>query len=281
MAGQGRARGALSVLRHHAGHSGFRLSHSHGAVMMFCIHPTHLEPQDRARITRLKIKPLSLQTLPDIESRIKQAEAISLKLWRRTIDRIDHIQSASAGFKGNLMSVGLTARAADQIATILAGADILLYNHPPEDADSWQERMQTAQPLIQDWQWDEEENEGQQCLTKLYSSPITPYGREEKTIATMILEGLDSQSGNFARDALKQIGILIKDYHSSQPYLLIANNHEGLSRVFKSSKWEGGGWITALRYLDEVKSAPLPVRFSGVLSRATIIPTPLLPQKGE
>ena len=256
----------------------FRLN---GAVMMFCIHPTHLEPQDRARITRLKIKPLSLKTLPDIENRIKQAEALSLKLWRRAIDRIDHFQNAFAGFKGNLMSEGLTARAADQIATILAGADILLYNHPPEDADSWQERMQTAQPLIQDWQWDEEENEGQQCLTKLYSSLITPYGREEKTIATMILEGMDSQSGNFARDALKQIGILIKDYHTQAPHLLIANNHEGLSRVFKGSKWEGGGWITALRYLDEVTSAPLPVRFSGVLSRATIIPSPLLPQKGE
>lgn len=136
-------------------------------------------------------------------------------------------------------------------------------------------------PLIQDWQWDEEENEGQQCLTRLYSSPITPYGREEKTIATMILEGLDNQSGNFARDALKQIGILIKDYHTQAPHLLIANNHEGLSRVFKGSKWEGGGWITALRYLDEVKSAPLPVRFSGVLSRATIVPAGLLPQKGE
>jgi hypothetical protein len=256
----------------------FRLN---GAVMMFCIHPTHLEPQDRARITRLKIKPLSLQTLPDIESRIKQAEALSLKLWRRAIDRIEHFHSAFGGFKATLMNDGLTARAADQIATILAGADILLYNLPPEDADSWQERMQTAQPLIQDWQWDEEENEGQQCLTKLYSSPITPYGREEKTIATMILEGIDSQSGNFARDALKQIGILIKDYHTQTPHLLIANNHEGLSRVFKGSKWEGGGWITALRYLNEVKSAPLPVRFSGVLSRATIIPTPLLPQKGE
>lgn len=256
----------------------FRLN---GAVMMFCIHPTHLEPQDRARITRLKIKPLTYQTLPDIENRIKQAEPLSLKLWRRAIERIEHFQSAFAGFKATLMNEGLTARAADQIATILAGADILLYNHPPEDTDSWQERMQTAQSLIQDWQWDEEENEGQQCLTKLYSSPITPYGREEKIIATMILEGMDSQSGNFARDALKQIGILIKDYHTQAPHLLIANNHEGLARVFKGSKWEGGGWITALRYLDDVKAAPEAQRFSGVVSRATIIPAPLMPQKGE
>lgn len=258
----------------------FRLN---GAVMMFCIHPTHLEPQDRARITRLKINPLSpqFQTLPDIETRIKQAENLSAKFWRRAIERVQHFHSAFASFKADLMTQNLTARAADQIATILSGADIFLYDHPPEDADSLQERLQTARPLIQDWQYDEEENEGQQCLTKLYSSLITPYGREEKTIATIILEGLDSQNGNYAREALKQIGILIKDYHTSQPYLLIANNHDGLTRLFKGSKWEGGGWITALRYLDEVDSAPQPVRFGGVLSRATVIPAPLLPQKGE
>lgn len=252
-------------------------------VKLRLIHPTHLEPQDRARIRHLKINPLSPQfhSMPDIESRIKQAETLSPKLWRRAIERVQHFHSAFASFKADLMAQNLTARAADQIATILSGADIFLYDHPPEDADSLHERLQTARPLIQDWQLDEEENEGQQCLTKLYSSPIAPYGREEKTIATMILEGLDSQNGQYAREALKQIGILIKDHHAQDPYLLIANNHEGLSRIFRGSKWEGGGWITALRYLDDVESAPQPVRFSGILSRATVIPAALLPQKGE
>ncbi len=262
----------------------FRLN---GSVMMFCILPPHMEPQDRARITRLKLLPLkSPADMTDnfgVEHLIRRTKDLAPKLWRRAIDRLDHFTSACSTYKSYLtMNEGLSSRAADQISTILAGMDIILFDGPPEDTDSREERIEIIRPLIDEWTVDEEENEGEQCLVKLYSSPLNVYSRDEnKTIGSIILEALDSQNGQFARDALKQTGILVKDFHTQEPYILIANNHEGLHRVFRGSKWEGGGWITALRYLPGTGVTKNAVRFAGTQVRATIVLHHHLPLKGE
>lgn len=253
-----------------------------GAVMMFCISPTHMEPQDRARVTRLKLLPLDTNSTqsPSIEACIEFAENLSLHLWRRSINRFEHFKKAFYVFKESLRTQGLTNRAGDQIATILAGADILLFDHPPEDADSIEERIRLIQPLINEWIIDEEENEGQLCLNKLYSSPVHPHARDVTTIGRTILEARETD-GKFARETLAQIGLLIKDYHRKEPYLLVANNHEALSRLYGNSKWEKGGWMTALRYLPGTHASKNAVRFAGTLIRATVIPACYLPQKQE
>ncbi len=260
----------------------FRLN---GCVMMFCILPPHMEPQDRARIARLKLLPLKLQDNASFNEKqmIRRAQELAPKLFCRAISRAEHFAQACASFKAHLAAAkNLTSRAADQLAAILAGADIFLFNYPPEEADSFEERMEFIQPLIDEWSMDEEENEGQQCLTRLYSSPLNVYSRDEnKTIGSVILEALDAQEGKFAREALKQVGILAKDYHTDNHYIMIANNHEGLHRIFRGSKWEGGGWVTSLRYLPGSGSTKNAVRFAGTQMRATIIPAQHLPAAGE
>jgi len=90
-----------------------------------------------------------------------------------------------------------------------------------------------------------------------------------------------ARQGKFAREALKQTGILVKDYHTDEPHILIANNHEGLHRIYRASKWEGGGWITVLRYLPGTGVTKNAVRFAGTQMRATFVPKPYLPEKGE
>ncbi len=260
----------------------FRLN---GCVMMYCILPPHMEPQDRARIARLKLLPPVARTdgLFNEAQMISRAQELAPKLLRRAIDRMDHFAQGYSAFKTYLTTTkNLSNRAADQIAVILAGADIFLFNSPPQDTDSLEERMQTIQPLIDEGNANEEENEGQQCLTKLYSSPLNVYSRDEnKTIGSVILDALDAQEGKFAREALKQAGVLVKDYHTDEPYILIANNHEGLHRIYRGSKWEGGGWITALRYLPGTGVTRNAVRFAGTQMRATLVPKPYLPEKGE
>lgn len=262
----------------------FRLN---GCVMMFCILPPHMEPQDRARITRLKLLPIKTDEHTGgaylaVENAIERASVLSAKLWRRAIDRLPHFLSAFSAFRASLTAEGANSRAADQLATILAGADILLFDSPPEDQDSRAERIDLIRPLIEEWSADEEENEGQQCLNRLYSSPLNVYSRDEnKTIGSVIVAALDSKDGGWARGVLKQVGLQVRDYATKNPHLLISNTHEGLRRIYGGSKWEDGGWATALRYLPGTAFTKIPVRFAGVQSRATIIPAWLLPVKDE
>jgi hypothetical protein len=63
--------------------------------------------------------------------------------------------------------------------------------------------------------------------------------------------------------------------------MLIANQNVGLSRVFEGSKWSDGRWVTALRYLDGSKAHPLPVKFCGAQSRATLIDDKYVPRRGR
>lgn len=85
----------------------------------------------------------------------------------------------------------LSARAADQLGTILAGADILRYGYPPEDSDSIEERIEIIRPLIEEWSANENsESEGQLCLNHLYSSALNLGRDDHKTIGKLILEGL-------------------------------------------------------------------------------------------
>lgn len=259
----------------------FRLN---SCIMLFCILPPPMEPQDLARITCLRLKPLTDKQKNGGKARvnaaIKRAGELAPKLWRRAIDRPDHFERALHTFHCHLTdNMNLSARAADQLGTILAGADILLYDYPPEDSDSIAKRVETIRQLIDEWAVNEtSENEGQRCLNRLYSSPLNPGRDDNKTIGKAILEAMDADNGKWARKALLQIGLRLENYHTDRPYLLVANQHEGLRRAYRGSKWEDG-WFNALRDLPGVGAAGNSLSFDGVDSRATIIPFEWLPAK--
>ncbi len=261
----------------------FRLN---SCMMMFCVMPPPMEPQDLARITRLRLLPLTSEQKSGGKARVDQAVTraaeLAPKLWRRAIDRLDHYGQAFHVFHCYLTgALHLSSRAADQFGTILAGADILLFDHPPEDSDSVEERIEIIRPLIEEWIANEDrENEGQLCLNRLYSSPVNPGRDDNKTIGKVILEATDSNKGEWARKALLQIGLRVENYNTGRPHILAANRHEGLRRAFRGSKWEDG-WLDALRSLPGVTAAGNSVSYDGVSSCSTHIPFEYLPSPSK
>ena len=262
----------------------FRLN---SCIMMFCISPPPLEPQDLSRITRLRLLPLTSKQKSGGKTRVKAAIALAAelapKLWRRAIDQRDHFEQAFHVFHSYLTDhMNLSARAADQFGTILAGMDIFLCDYPPEESDSIEERVEMIRPLIEEWIANEDtENEGQLCLNRLYSSPVALGRDDNKTIGKAILDAMDASKGEWARETLVQIGLMLRDFHTKTPHLLVANQHEGLRRAaFQNSKWQSG-WLDALRSLPGIGAAGNCISFDGVSSRATRIPFEYLPSKQD
>jgi len=255
--------------------------------MMFCISPPPLEPQDLSRITRLRLLPLTAKQKSGGKARVKAAIAraaeLAPKLWRRAIDRPDHFEKALSMFHSYMTGhMNLSARAADQFGTILAGLDIFMCDYPPEETDSVEKRVEMIRPLIEEWIANEDtENEGQLCLNRLFSSPVNLGRSDNKTIGKLILEAMDASKGDWARETLLQMGLMLKDFHTKTPCLLVANQHENLRRTaFQDSKWKDG-WMDALRSLPGIGAAGNGISFDGVFSRASAVPFEYLPSKQD
>lgn len=251
-------------------------------VMMFCINMPSMEPQDLTRITLLRLLPLTDEQksggAEKVQRAIDRAGELSLKIWRRVIDRLGHYRQAFYAFHAYMTGhLKLSARAADQLGAILAGADILLYDFPPEDSDSIAERIEIIRPLIDEWTANENsESEGQLCLNHLYSSAVSLSRDDHKTIGKLILEGLNPDKGEWARETLLQMGLRIENPGTKDAYLLIANRHQALSGFFRGSKWQGG-WYNTLRNLPGIEAAGNGISFDGVESRSSLVPFEWLP----
>ena len=100
---------------------------------------------------------------------------------------------------------------------------------------------------------------------------------ERETVAEVILRALNPREGTGARRALGKIGLQVEHWADpDQRVLLVANQHVGLDRLFRETRWAGGNWRTALRYLDG--AAPCGrACFAGVQQRATLLPSRWLP----
>ena len=122
-------------------------------------------------------------------------------------------------------------------------------------------------------------NEGQECLDYLLRLVAGFWcAGQQWTVARVILEGME-QNGVEARSALEGAGLKLKRPRPGADYeMLIANKSGGLDVLFRDTQWHGGGWSTALRYLEGAV-AGAPQRFDGVSLRNTVIPAAYLPRR--
>lgn len=95
--------------------------------------------------------------------------------------------------------------------------------------------------------------------------------REKSTETISIDEAVscyyDSRNDDYDA-ALKRIGIKITDIG-----LIIANNHQGLERVFRDTAWSGAKWRGQLLRIPGSESPKNPVKFGqNVLQRAVFVP---------
>jgi hypothetical protein len=247
-----------------------------GCAVMAAILPPPLKPQDRARICVINVlRPPSGKTTARAAEKaaaaIKTARQLAAGLRLRAIAGWPRYLETFDLYRSGLVVRGVSGRNADTLATVLAGRDLLLQDSVP-DADSIDADLELFAPFMASADESEDEGEGQQCLTHLYTSSIDRWhGGERSTVGELIMDRRNDQLG---RVGLKLVKI------DEGGGLLIANQHVGLARIFEGSKWSDGRWTTALRYLDGATPSAA-VRFAGALSRSTQLPAQFLPRSDD
>jgi putative DNA primase/helicase len=159
-------------------------------------------------------------------------------------------------------------RSADQVGTLLAGAFSLTSSKliSLNAAVAWLEK--------QDWSGfrveaiDSDEN---QCLAHLLSSPIRverQFGSETITLDEAIERARMEATPGPDGLAMLRIGV-----HVGRESVHIANNHQGLERIFANTPWSGAKWRGQLLRVEGALTPKNPVRFGpSVLQRAVTIP---------
>lgn len=256
-----------------------------GCAYLSAIIHVPLLPQDRSRITIVELGalPTGAAVLPrePTLTAIAKAGAFSAAFRARALARWPVFYEAFRLYRDAFIAeMACDARQAEQIATLLAGRDMLLHDAPPDAAAVSDEISQFAE-LIVEVQEEDEEGEGEQCLNRLYTSLVERWQSGDRcTVSEAIFKGCrPGDAGSEYRESLGRIGIKVVGFEKpTSARLLIANAHVGLEKIFRDTRWQGGGWRQALRYLPGVKASNEAIRFTGIRSRATELPTHLLPE---
>lgn len=248
-----------------------------GCAVMAAILPPQLKPQDRSRICVINLlrPPSDKSTARAAEkaaAAIKEVRKIAGELRTRAIAAWPRFQETFGLYRAGLVAKGLSGRNADTLATVLAGRDLMLQDVTP-DADSVEADIERFAPIMTSAEEAEDEGEGQQCLTHLYTSTFDRYHQGERsTVAELIMDRRN--------DLLARIGLKVQTVDSGGG-MLVANQHVGLARLFDGSKWSNGRWVTALRYLNGAKPLNKTTRFHGAAVRSTFLPQEFMPKASD
>ncbi len=242
-----------------------------------------LLPQDRSRIAILDLKEIS-GTPPRINR--KELSAIGQKIFRRMIDKREDFAINMENLRIEFAKLGFDSRGCDQFGTLIAAAQVILYDDPMT-SDDIAEMGEMMKEVIEAEQYDNDSNEVQ-CLNHLLTSTCEAFkdGRK-RSIGDWInqaagLENTECSTGAITEDTkdaankvLSTYGLKVANEYlsgdSMTQCLLVATSHQGLAKVFKETAWAEGVWTQALRRLKGAQPYKTR-RFGGVASKCTFIP---------
>jgi hypothetical protein len=261
-----------------------------GAAIVAAILLPPLDAQDKSRITPLALLPNGLDTagkklpphlLADQEARVREAvkhfHDKAPAFWRRAIEGAARFNATRALYAAEIRRKGGDNRTADQLATLLAGADLLLLDALPES-----EYVTAGVASLAPWLADaketrEEGHEGAVCWAHLLSTPVELKRGETKTVGDWLSKAQEKDEQG-VRLLLGQIGLRLEmNRYGHALHIVIAHTHAGLARLFAGTRWAGGAWSGALGYLEGAKPAPYPVRIGGVKVRGWMLDDRHLP----
>lgn len=264
-----------------------------------------MKPQDRSRFAILELKPLPPGTPPlDLEK--LKVPALGRALFRRMVDGWPRFAETLRLYREGLERRGHKKRGQDQYGTLLACADLLLYDHLPEPKliDHWAGlcRAEDLAELV------DSADEHDECLNHLATSQVQARGGDAREqISTWIQraerdeyargQALPGERPQMARERaqLEQIGLKLVNLRptaagklgaihykrDADGYLAIANNHQGLAALFAPTRWARGIWAQALGRVDKAERL-VKVKFGGRAEWATCVPlSAILSPQGE
>lgn len=228
-----------------------------------------LKAQDRSRMAILELDALAEGGVEPVLTP-KKWMALGRALRRRMLDGWGHFDDVIAAWRQALFEVGHSGRGADQFGTLMACAEILLHDESDDD-----ERLRWAEKLKAAGLAEAEHNipDAERCLNRLMSHAPDFYKAGERNTVGRLIKLATSKDQNdrgVARRALENIGIKVLDQGETAD-VLVANDHQGLAKIFDGSDWHSGVWTQSLRRLTGATAAG-PRRYAGAQSRGTSIP---------
>jgi hypothetical protein len=252
-----------------------------------------LRSQDRSRIAVLELCPLKEGAMAPAMAPAAM-HMLGQRLLRRMVDAWPRLVDRLETWRAELGAhAGMDARGQDQYGTLLACADIALHDSDP-DPDSLEEIVgRRGQPGglvpmlgdltaddVQDWR---------RCLDHLLTAPADAWrGGDRITIGAMVARAAGRVMGSDAdqaQQALASFGVRVVVEHRAE-WLAVANQHNGMSRVFDKTIWAGrsgatGGWRQTLLRAPGAIPRPASLRFDGPQSRVVLVPLHVAMGDGE
>jgi hypothetical protein len=249
--------------------------------------------QDRNRMAILELKPIPQAAREPMLER-KAIVELGAQLRRRVIDQWGRYEATLQAYRRALAGVGHNGRSADQFGTLLAFADLLLYDGPepePGVLADWAEALKASDLA----ETADNRSDAEDACEFLTGYPMQLRGGDEpQPISRFIERGLgrgapsqaaaDPMSDVYrARATLENLGlklvVITAKGGAAEPkagevptHLAIASSHEALDRLFRDKRWARGVWSQTFgRVPDAVKR--IQVRYAGDKGRkSTLVP---------
>lgn len=244
-----------------------------------------LLPQDRNRMAILELDQLPQDVdAPNVSERTMNEWGRRLR--RRLVDQWPRWTVTLEAYRKAMRRGGHSARGQDVFGVLLAVADLLLYDQPPDAAglESWEQKLAAATlSELEGGMTDESA-----CLNHLLSTVWeAPHDRRRMTLGRWVSIAAGHIRGEAEPETalrlLLEAGLKVVD-DAGQKWLAVANMHRGLSRIYDGTQWAArpgaiGTWVQALRRLPH--KVPKKALWFGVTCKGTLLPIHLCLPGGD
>lgn len=250
------AASGAKMLRGGAEHKGTSFR-AQSCFLFSAVNNPPLRHTDLTRMAVLNLRRLTDGARPPDIAPAKMAE-LGAKLLRRLMDQWPRYEATLQAWRSALEAEGHTGRGCDTFGTLLACADLLLYDHEP-DADTlgeWAEKLKPdglaeLEGATPNWR---------RCLEHILTARLDVYrGGTRKTVASY-LEKFEDPDADLVetREVLATVGMAVVSPEAPElaghRWLAVANTNEGLRELFYGTDWHGqagevGVWKSALRQM--------------------------------
>lgn len=265
-----------------------------------------LPQQDRNRITTMQLGPLR-QGLARMRINETKLAELGQKMRRRIVEQWPRFKKTLLAYQAEMQEQGYEARHQDQYGTLLAAADLLLYETAPDPMDINEPEYRVHDMVKQlagvlDAVRREAETDTDRCIRFLASKRLPAAGgAQQETVSQWVEKALKRSEmagdgaagyGEFntkAHDKLKSHGMKLVELKAKdggrfglteftgrtvKVFLAIANkSNAGMAELYQGTIWNGGVWTQSLALLPEAaKGDGCKTRFAGPAENCLILP---------
>lgn len=273
------------ILRGGADHSSAEFS-ARSCFLFSSILVPPLLGQDRNRMAILELDGLAGETPPDL-SPARLAE-LGRKLLRRMVDGWSRWPETLENYRVALARAGHSARRCDVFGTLLAAADLALFDEGEADQDIEQQLARRLEHVAAS-DLEDAKSDQDRWLGFLLSSvlPLEGVGMRRAIGEWIALECENEIGHPDAIEASRLLGLhglkVMRDPQrkNAPTHLAVSNDHQGLMRVHENTHWAGtsgtmGVWVQSARRLPLAEAPKKTLYFAGARTKGTLIPIDLV-----